>query len=349
MIPILRVHKPGLHTTVQDLGRYGLQSMGVPVSGALDTTALRIANHLVGNEPTIAALEVLGAGPVLEVTTESVRIAVAGGKALIELLSPYRRQLPTFESFCLHRGDVFCIGPVTDMAMTYLAGEGGVDLPPAMGSLSTYTRGGFGGFNGRQLESDDELSLVLSAVPVRDELRFVERRLPGDLPIRIIPGPQDDFFTPESLHTLVSCDYTVSPAVDRMGMRLKGPQLEHARGFNITSDGTAPGSIQVPGDGLPIVLLADRQTTGGYPKIGCVISADLPTVARLRPGNTIRFALATLEQAAEARRERESWFARFRSHIKRSTLSGIIDPITLHTQNLVSGVVGPDDATELGK
>jgi allophanate hydrolase subunit 2 len=134
-----------------------------------------------------------------------------------------------------------------------------------------------------------------------------------------------------------------------MGMRLKGPLLEHARGFNITSDGTAPGSIQVPGDGLPIVLLADRQTTGGYPKIGCVISADLPTVARLRPGNTIRFALATLEQAAEARRERESWFARFRSHIKRSTLSGIIDPITLHTQNLVSGVVGPDDATELGK
>ncbi|HCF75167.1 MAG: allophanate hydrolase [Proteobacteria bacterium] len=346
MISTLRVHKPGLHTTIQDLGRYGLQSMGVPVSGALDSSALRIANLLVGNEPTTAALEVLAAGPTLEVNTESVRIAVAGGNALIERLSPYPRRLPTFESFCLHRGDVFCIGPVTDMAMTYLAVEGGFDLPTAMGSHSTYTRGGFGGFKGRQLASDDELSLILPAATDRDELRFVERTLPGEPPIRVIPGPQADFFTAAALDTLFSREYTVSAAVDRMGMRLNGPQLEHARGFNITSDGTAPGSIQVPGDGLPIVLLADRQTTGGYPKIGCVISADLPTLARLRPGSTIRFSKSTLEQATEARRERENWFARFLDQIKRAGTSGIIDPTALQTQNLVSGVVGPDDPAD---
>ena len=349
MTSTLLVHKPGLHTTVQDLGRHGLQSMGVPVSGALDSTALRIANHLVGNEPTTAALEVLGSGPDLEVKTESVRIAIAGGDARIERLSPNPGRFRTFESFCLQRGDLIRIGAVTDMAMTYLAVEGGFDLPLAMGSFSTYTRGAFGGFKGRALKTDDELSLVLPAAPDRDESRFAERALPGELPIRIIPGPQDDYFSPATLQALVSNEYTVSTAVDRMGMRLQGPPLEHARGFNITSDGTAPGSIQVPGDGLPIVLLADRQTTGGYPKIGCVISADLPTLARLRPGNKIRFALSTLEQAAEARRDRDNWFAIFRTQIQRTDASGIIDATALQTENLVSGVVGPDDPTDSGR
>ena len=136
MTSTLLVHKPGLHTTVQDLGRHGLQSMGVPVSGALDSTALRIANHLVGNKPTTAALEVLGSGPDLEVKTESVRIAIAGGDARIERLSPNPGRFRTFESFCLQRGDLVRIGAVTDMAMTYLAVEGGFDLPLAMGSAS---------------------------------------------------------------------------------------------------------------------------------------------------------------------------------------------------------------------
>ena len=197
MTATLLVHKPGLHTTIQDLGRHGLQSMGVPVSGALDSTALRIANHLVGNEPTTAALEVLGSGPDLEVKTESVRIAIAGGDARIERLSPNPGRFRTFESFCLQRGDLIRIGAVTDMAMTYLAVEGGFDLPLAMGSFSTYTRGAFGGFKGRALKTDDELSLVLPAAPDRDESRFAERALPGELPIRIIPGPQDDYFSPQ--------------------------------------------------------------------------------------------------------------------------------------------------------
>ncbi len=346
MTATLLVHQPGLHTTVQDMGRHGLQSMGVPVSGALDSTALRMANHLVGNEPGTAALEVLGSGPVLEVKAESVRIAVVGGNARIERLAPNATQLPMFQSICLQRGDLFRVGAVMGLAMTYLAIEGSLDLPLSMGSLSTYTRGGFGGFKGRSLESGDELPLALDAAPDRDEFRFAERSLPGDLPIRIIPGPQDDFFTPGALQRLVSCEYTVSSAADRMGMRLQGPLLEHTRGFNITSDGTAPGSIQVPGDGLPIVLLADRQTTGGYPKIGCVISADLPTLARQRPGNKIQFALCTLDKAAEARRDLNNWFARFRTQIKQANTSGMIDSVLLQTENLVSGVVGPDDSSE---
>ena len=346
MITTLHVQQGGLHTTVQDLGRYGWQSMGVPVSGALDATALRVANTLVGNAPDVAALEILGTGPVLEVNATRVRLALAGGDASIQLLSPSRRDLPNFESFCLRRGDVLRIGSLTKGAVTYLAIEGGVNLPLVLGSHSTYTRGRFGGYHGRILASHDDVPLLMSEAPERKESRLRNQTLPGTLPIRIILGPQNDFFSPEAIDTLTNNPYTVTPAVDRMGMRLDGPRVTHTRGFNITSDGTAPGAIQVPGDGFPIILMADRQTTGGYPKIGCVISSDLATVARLRPGDTVRFELTSLEQATTARLDLENWFARLPSCIEFFTPSGIIDTTALNTENLISGVVGADDPIE---
>ena len=345
MITTLHVQQGGLHTTVQDLGRYGWQSMGVPVSGALDATALRVANTLVGNAPDVAALEILGTGPVLEVNATRVRLALAGGDASIQLLSPSRRDLPNFESFCLRRGDVLRIGSLTKGAVTYLAIEGGMNLPLVLGSHSTYTRGRFGGYHGRILASHDDVPLLMSEAPERKESRL-NQTLPGTLPIRIILGPQNDFFSPEAIDTLTNNPYTVTPAVDRMGMRLDGPRLTHTRGFNITSDGTAPGAIQVPGDGFPIILMADRQTTGGYPKIGCVISSDLATVARLRPGDTVRFELTSLEQATTARLDLENWFAKLPSCIEFFTPSGIIDTAALNTENLISGVVGADDPIE---
>ncbi len=338
----------GLHTTVQDRGRYGLQAIGVPVSGALDAVALHVANVLVGNAPGCAALEILGTGPVLEVNAESVRLAIAGANASLEVLAPNRRALSCFESFRLQRGEIFRVGALSDGAVTYLAVEGGLDLPMLLGSRSTYTRAAFGGFQGRAITTDDDLPLVLQGVLERKESRLRGRALPGQLPIRIIPGPQDDFFTSDALETLLTNEYTVSPAVDRMGMRLDGPRLEHARGFNITSDGTAPGSIQVPGDGLPIVLLADRQTTGGYPKIGCVISADFATIARLRQGDTVSFVLASLDEAARARIEQDRWLSALSSRIESIAPSGIIDTTALTTENLISGVVGLDEPSGQG-
>ncbi len=239
MIAALHVQQGGLHTTVQDLGRYGWQAMGVPVSGALDATALRVANTLVGNAPDLAALEILGTGPVLEINATRVRLALAGGDASIQLLSPSRRDLPNFESFCLRRGDVLRIGSLTKGAVTYLAIEGGLDLPLVLGSHSTYTRGRFGGYHGRILASHDDVPLLISEAPERKESRLRDQTLPGTLPIRIIPGPQNDFFSPQAIEILTNNPYTVTPAVDRMGMRLDGPRLTHTRGFNITSDGTA--------------------------------------------------------------------------------------------------------------
>ncbi len=180
--------------------------------------------------------------------------------------------------------------------------EGGFDITPVLGSLSTYTRGGIGGIEGRALKAGDAIPLRLPAAPEREEQMLPSLDLAPPKRFRVILGPQDDYFTEAGIATLLGATYTVTPATDRMGMRLDGPKLEHAKGYNIVSDGIAPGSIQVPGNGLPIVLLADRQTTGGYPKIATVISADLPALGRLVPGSKMAFEAVDIEAAEAAAR-----------------------------------------------
>lgn len=296
-----------MHTTLQDLGRFGFQSMGVPVSGALDGVSLMLANRLVGNHDNAAALENLYHGVTLEVCADSVRVALTGSDTPLQILGNgdgNTIEFPPWRSVLLRRGQVLRVGALKGSVCCYLAVAGGFDIPPCLDSLSTYVRGGLGGFGGRALRVGDALPLMLSNVRHGSDQYLLE---PPDLqaqqPLRIVLGPQQNYFTDEALEIFLSSTYTVSSHSDRMGMRLDGPRLRHRSSYNIVSDAIATGAIQVPGSGQPIVLLADHQTTGGYPKIATVISADLPRAGRLRPGDTLRFEAIGLQQAEAIRRQ----------------------------------------------
>ncbi|MCC7485648.1 MAG: biotin-dependent carboxyltransferase [Burkholderiales bacterium] len=306
--------------TLQDLGRPGHQRHGVPVSGALDWVGLRIANALAGNAGGVAAIEMFYRGPTLEVAAESVRVAAIG--AALEIVSGgARRAAPAGASVRLARGDRVTVGRCVASLVAYLAVEGGFALPGDLGSLATFPRAGLGGVEGRPLRKGDALPLAASSAPDHAEACAPEWDLAPPARVRVVPGPQDDHFTARGRRTFLDSTYTVSRQSDRMGMRLEGPAIEHAKGFNIASDGTAPGSIQVPGNGQPIVLLADRPTTGGYPKIATVASADVPALGRLRPGATIAFHAVSVEQAELARRELEARLAALHERLARARRS----------------------------
>jgi biotin-dependent carboxylase-like uncharacterized protein len=342
MRPALRLLSAGLLTTLQDRGRFGYQHLGIPVSGALDPVSLAAANLLVGNPANCAALEIAYQGPTLAVEADSVRIACAGGAAPIELAGrgrAGRRRLAMLESTRLTRGEELHIGALTGGAVLYLAAAGGFDVPCVLGSRSTLVRAGIGGLDGRALAAGDRLPLCQPRAPEAEEVRLAGLNLAPPPSFRIILGPQDDYFTPQALAALSQRSYTVTPASDRMGMRLDGPLLRHSKGYNIISDGIAPGAIQVPGNGLPIVLLADRQTTGGYPKIATVISADLPALGRLMPGAQVRFEVVSIEAAEAARRHQAAELAGLAQRLGPVQRLAEIDEGLLQRANLVSGMV----------
>lgn len=338
MSGLLKVEAPGLSTTLQDLGRVGFQSLGLPVSGALDPIALRIANALVGNSEGQGALEIRFLGPTLSVEADAVRVALAGTQAPIEVLEPSRQITPAGRSVTLHRGWKFRIGAVADSGVCYLAVGGGFDAPKVFESQSTYVRGGLGGFEGRALQIGDSLPLAFGDGPTgleRAALRTFDYG--NDGPIRVVLGPQAEYFTEAGLQTFLKQEFTVSREADRMGVRLDGPTIEHAKGFNIPSDGIVTGSIQVPGSGLPIVLLADRQTTGGYPKIAAVASSDLPRLGRMRPGATLRFAAIDVPEAEALRRAQEAQLHDLISGIRLTHGLGENLEDLLLSENLISG------------
>jgi biotin-dependent carboxylase-like uncharacterized protein len=335
----LKVIASGLSPTLQDFGRPWAQHLGVPPSGALDPSALRIANALVGNPADIAAIEIRLMGPTLEITAESARFALVGTSTPIEVLGEKPVQAPAHQSVRLTNGRRIRIGGIGDSGVAYLAVEGGFDLPPVYDSLSTYTRALIGGFEGRALADGDVLPLRQDSVEERRELKVSDTSwLTDDSPIRVILGPQDDYFTQDSIGAFFSEDFAVSREADRMGMRLDGPALTHARGHDIISDGIATGAIQVPGNGRPIVLLADHQTTGGYPKLGTVISADIPRLGRLRPGDALRFLQVDQPAAETALRELHAQVTRVIDRF--GSTDPWLDLEALYRENLVSGVVG---------
>lgn len=338
MTGALSVIVPGIHATVQDLGRFGFQALGVPVSGALDSIALRLVNALVGNAPATAALEFLHQGPTLEVAADSVRVAAAGGE--IEVLGRSPRRIPPWQSVRLAQGLQFRLGAPQGAVCGYLAVDGGFALAPVLGSQSTYTRARIGGLEGRVLAGGDRLPLARPAAEPRAEVRLTE---PPDWKppdhIRVVLGPQQDHFSDSAIAAFLAAAFTVSKDADRMGLRLTGPQLAHTRGYNIVSDGVVTGAIQIPGSGHPIIMLADHQTTGGYPKIATVISADLPAVGRLRPGDSIRFRAVSTAEAEAARRDLEAEIESRIGHMTRVTDSGALNEAALHATNLVSGIV----------
>jgi biotin-dependent carboxylase-like uncharacterized protein len=306
MTAILRVLSPGLLTTVQDLGRPGYQSLGIPVGGALDPVSLRAANVLVDNPPETGALEVAYLGPTLAVEADEVRLSFVGAAAAIDVFSDDAmssgRRVEGMRSVRLQGGQVVRIGSLSGGAVLYVGIAGGLDIEPVLGSVSTCLRGNIGGWQGRALMQGDRLPLRRAEPGGDDDYGFEDLDLSPPPRFRVIVGPQSDHFSASTIAAFFDSEYTIGAGADRMGMRLEGRSLEHARGFNITSEAIAPGSVQVPGDGKPIVLLADRQTVGGYPKIATVISADLPALGRLPIGAKIHFAPVTIEEAGAARR-----------------------------------------------
>ena len=315
-IDTFEVLRPGILTTVQDLGRPGFARYGVAPSGALDGFAVRIANLLVGNPEDAAALETAVMGLRLKALRDVVA-AVTGAN-----LKPMRGR-ESLAMWCPHRiraGEVIAFpGPAGGMR-SYIAVSGGIDVTPVLGSRSTNLPSGFGGVAGRALRKGD----ILRRAVVENELQFAGRAFePASVPVypsrwrlRVVWGPQDDQFAEDGRHAFVTGIFLVSPDSDRTGIRLKGPAVSHHPGLSesIISEGVIAGAIQVPGDGQPIIILAET-TTGGYRKIATVISADLPLLGQIMPGNEVAFSVVTLDEAVQALRESEEKIGEFKRRL----------------------------------
>ncbi|ACB76107.1 urea amidolyase related protein [Opitutus terrae PB90-1] len=315
----MRIIRAGQLTTVQDLGRCGLRAAGVPLSGAMDPFALRIANALVGNSELAAALEFTLVGPEIEFTAEA-RVALTGVEC---------------DGFAAWKPVVVPAGARVNLSRCvrgchgYLAIAGGVEVPLVLRSRSTYLRGGFGGWQGRALRDGDVLPIGAAAAIEGTALagvtgwRIDPRILPAysaKATVRTLPGAQGEEFG----GALFEREFTVAPQSDRMGLRLLGPKLERSNTADLLSMAAAPGTIQVPPDGQPLALMADAQTIGGYPQVAHVISVDLPVLAQLRPGDTVRFAPVTL---AEAHR-----LAQAREHAVAMLREGLAEKLGAHPQ-----------------
>ena len=301
---VIEVLDPGALTTVQDLGRYGFQRYGVPISGAMDTFALCAANLLVGNDAGAAGLETTIAGPELRFLDRAV-VAVAGADMQPRVDD---QAAPMWQPFVVPRHAVLSFRGLRSGARAYLAIAGGLDVPIVLASRSTYLRSHFGGHEGRSLRPGDRL-----ARGPGDE-GTAARRMPaswlptylGSHRVRVVLGPQDAAFTPAGVRTLFGSAYTIGAQSDRMGYRLEGPRIEHRAGADIVSDGTPAGAVQVAGDGMPLVLLADRGTTGGYAKIVTIASVDLPRIAQSQPGDRVFFDAVSVAEAHDALRQQEA-------------------------------------------
>ena len=311
----IRVLTGGLQTTVQDLGRPSHQHQGIPGGGAMDRMAMRIANLVVGNDASAAALEMTLIGPSLLFTEETL-IALTGAdlEAAVGTTA-----IPLWHAALLPAGTTLHFGRALRGCRTYIAVAGGIDVPAVFGSRSTYLRAEFGGFSGRALHAGDslavgqpsELSRRIAASVRADAGRHtatvarwsagVSIRTPisEDAVVRLIRGAHADLLTEASLAVLVRSRFRVSASSDRMGYRLDGQTLSLRAPTELLSEGVAFGTVQLPPGGSPIVLMADRQTTGGYPRIGEVASVDLGLVAQLKPGDHLRFSFLSLEEAQE--------------------------------------------------
>lgn len=347
MTAALLVVAPGLASTVQDLGRVGGLRFGVPPGGALDRDAHRLANALIGAPLDRPALELRLMGPTLRAVDGPVRVALAGAKisATLTRADGSKTPLAAWRSATLQPGDTVAIGALRGSSTATLAVDPPIVAETAFGSASTFARGGFGGFRGRPLAAGDHLALSDAPAPSGPE-RSVPPPVAADGPtlVRLVAGPQAERFAPAAFDALAADDWRIGAASDRMGLRLEGPALAFAAGAraDIVSDGVSTGAIQVPADGAPILLLADRQTTGGYAKIACAASADLPALGRMSPGGVVRFALASVEEAVAARRAAERAFEDRLAAVAPLAPDGAALLERLHSENLVTARVEPD-------
>lgn len=314
----LDVISPGLLTTVQDAGRCGYAHLGVPASGPMDMIAFRLANAIVGNGPECAALELTALGG---------RYRVMGGECILCLGGAVEAQVDgrVLEPWVGHRlaeGSELVIGRVERGLRAYLALAGGVDVEPVLGSRATLTRAALGGWQGRALAKGDRLPLAEATDAGRRHCSHPQlAALYRSGPLSVVMGPQQEAFTAASLLTFLQGRYRVSAHADRMGYRMSGPALAHLHGADMVSDAVVPGSIQVPGNGQPIIALHDRQTTGGYPKIATLIGADLPRVGQLRPGQSVAFRAVSAQEGVARWRRLQEGIAACLQHIQSTEAS----------------------------
>jgi antagonist of KipI len=297
---MIRVLEPGALTTVQDLGRPGQLRYGIPPSGPIDRAAFVVANRLVGNDNGAAGIECTVTGLRFEVEAPCA-VAVTGAGMPVTVNGA---EAPAWTTLILKSGDVVKLGVARIGVRAYVAFSGGVDVPPVLGSRSTYLRGRLGGLDGRALRRDDRLALFPAPLP---PVRRAQPRIVPDFTavpeIRVVLGPQADRFTDEGVEAFLGGEYEMLPQSDRMGARLRGPRITHRHGHDIISDGIALGSIQVPGDGQPIALLVDRQSTGGYTKAATVCSFEIGRLGQVKPGQRVRFRAIDLKEAQGALRQ----------------------------------------------
>lgn len=299
---MMEIVRPGLLTTVQDGGRMGYQAYGVPVCGAMDWLSLALANILADNHWEEAALEITGIGPAVRFEEDGI-FAIAGADFSATLNG---LPLQNNGAYLAHKGDLLEMGAAKAGFRAYLAVSGGFDIPKVMESRSTCLSAGFGGFEGRALKKGDRIGfrapqMWLRNLPERRCRSFYE----GNAPVQVVLGPQQDVFSEAGIQVFFNAEYRLGNQCDRMGCRLEGAEisLKEGRTPNILSDGIVMGSVQIP-NGQPIVMMADRQTTGGYAKLGTVASCALPLMAQKRPGDTVRFVEVSVEAAQMLRRKR---------------------------------------------
>ena len=309
---ILKVITPGPLSTVQDGGRFGYMSTGFGSGGAMDLRSMRIANILVGNNENDGVIEMTMLGLSAEFTCGTV-IALTGANMQPKLNG---EEIPMYETVEVQPGDKLTLGAAVSGMRGYLAVAGGFDIDPVMGSQSTNLKVKLGGFQGRKLSAGDQ-------IPLRWETDLTqcghnqcdpENDYPQVATVRVMFGPQEDYFTDKGINTFLTARYSVSGQSDRMGVRLEGEKIENKNGVDIISDGIAYGSVQIPASGTPIIMMADRQTTGGYAKIATVITADLYKIAQAKPGSFIRFRAVTEKEAVVALKEERSFLKQLQYH-----------------------------------
>lgn len=325
----IRITRAGLLATIQDLGRHGFQQYGVIVSGTMDSISHRMANLVVGNKEAEAAIEVTLMGTAFQFEEDAL-ISITGGdlNATIDNIPA-----PLWRPIYIRKGAILSFGSCSDGCRAYVAAAGGFAVPEIMNSKSTYLRGGIGGFKGRALQEGDRIpiakagstSLKMKKVLQTKNSHFsfstvdwyvpFKQHITGKL-IRVIRGAEFEHFTNQCQKQFFDQEFQVTLQSDRMGYRLSGSLLQLKEPFELLSEAVTNGTIQVPADGNPIVLLADRQTTGGYPRIGQVATVDLPKMGQLKPGDRIRFEEITLIEAEKKDIERENQMSQIQTALR---------------------------------
>lgn len=308
------VKKAGLLTTIQDKGRWGYQQYGMSVAGAMDHFSMRVANLLVGNSEYEAVIEATFLGPEIVFECNEI-IAITGADMSPKLNGD---TIPMWSSILVEKGDVLSFSGVTKGLRSYISFSRVLDVPEIMGSKSTFLRGNLGGFEGRKLADGDSIPLGDTVLNTRGSYlpnKFIPNYV-KEGNIRVVLGPQNDYFTEDAINTFLSSSYKITSEADRMGYRLDGPSVNHKDGADIISDGIVFGSIQVPGHGSPIIMMADRQTTGGYTKIATVITPDLGLLAQMGPDSTINFKEVSISESNEIYKEHEERFLEIKEFIQ---------------------------------